>query len=240
MSNLWNESAEAWIADQGERGDFSREFVLDAVMLARIAERDYRNALDVGCGEGRFCRLLRARGIVATGIDPTKALLRRARECDPGGDYREGRAEVLEFPDATFDLVVSYLTLIDIPDIRLAIREMARVLKPGGTLLIANLNSFSSAGADVGWVRDADGVPLHFPVDNYLEERRARVHWRGIRLDNWHRPLSIYMQLLLAQGLQLVYFDEPAPHGGDPEHVSRYRRAPWHLVMEWRKNPAQS
>lgn len=53
MSDGWNESAEAWIVDQGERGDFSRAFVLDAVMLQRIEGRDFKNALDVGCGEGR-------------------------------------------------------------------------------------------------------------------------------------------------------------------------------------------
>jgi hypothetical protein len=41
MSNLWNESAEAWIKDQG--GDFSRQFVLDDVMLKRVANGDGRS-----------------------------------------------------------------------------------------------------------------------------------------------------------------------------------------------------
>jgi hypothetical protein len=63
MSNYWNESADAWIADMGDRGDFSREFVLDGPMLTRIEGRGFVNALDVGCGEGRFCRMLRDRGI---------------------------------------------------------------------------------------------------------------------------------------------------------------------------------
>jgi SAM-dependent methyltransferase len=236
MSDGWDESAEGWIASQGERGDFSREFVLDRAMLERIEGRDFRTALDVGCGEGRFCRMLRERGIAATGIDPTETLLRTARERDPEGDYREGRAEALEFVDASFDLVVSYLTLIDIPDIRQAIPEMARVLKPGGTLLITNLNGFVSACADVMWMRGPDGSYLHYPLDNYLDERSMWVSWRDIRLKNWHRPLSVYMQQLLAQNLKLTYFDEPAPHGGDSDHIARYRRAPWHLVMEWQKS----
>ena len=236
MSNYWDQSAEAWIVDMGERGDFSREFVLDAAMLGRIEGRDYRTALDVGCGEGRFCRMLRARGIAVTGVDPTTALLQRARERDPAGDYREGRAEALEFADASFDLVVSYLTLIDIPDIRRAIPQMVRVLKPGGTLLIANINSFFTASGNARWIRDAVGGYQHFPLDNYLQERCDVVSWRAITIDNWHRPLSVYMKLLLEQRLQLVHFDEPAPHGGDDETVSRYRRVPWHLVMEWRKS----
>jgi 2-polyprenyl-3-methyl-5-hydroxy-6-metoxy-1,4-benzoquinol methylase len=220
---------------RGELGDFSRQFVLDAAMLKRVEGRGFANALDVGCGEGRFCRMLNARGIPAVGIDPTLAPLQTARERDPEGDYREGRAEALAFEDASFELVVSYLTLIDIPDIGKAIPEMARVLRPGGTLLIANINSFISACADVTWVRGADGSYLHYPVDNYLDERSMWVSWRGIRLKNWHRPLSTYMSLLIAQNLALTWFDEPAPHGGDPSHAERYRRAPWHMVMEWRK-----
>jgi SAM-dependent methyltransferase len=232
MSNGWPESAAAWIADMGERGDFGREFVLDAPMLARVRGRGFATALDVGCGEGRFCRMLRASGIQAIGIDPTEELLQQARQRDPEGDYRLGRAETLDFADGAFDLVVSYLTLIDIPDLGAAISEMARVLRPGGTLLIANLTSFSSASP--AWKRDAEGRP-YFTIDRYLEERAEWGSWRGIRILNWHRPLSTYMSLLLETGLQLRHFAEPAPHGGDPAKADRYRRVPYFLIMEWEK-----
>ncbi len=234
MTDGWNESAAAWIAEQGDDGDFGRRFVLDAPMLAQVRAGGFRTALDVGCGEGRFCRMLAAEGVRATGIDPTLALLDVARQRDPGGDYRIGRAEELDFPDASFDLVVSYLTLIDIPDIGRAIPEMARVLRPGGTLLIANINSFVTAGAPDGWGRDAEGK-TRFWIDDYLAERADWAEWRGIRIRNWHRPLEAYMSLLLAQGLRLTHFAEPAPHGGDAERVARYRRVPWFVVMAWRK-----
>jgi SAM-dependent methyltransferase len=165
MSNGWELSAQAWIDSMGERGDWAREHVLDPVMLGRVAEGRFERALDVGCGEGRFCRMLKAAGVAATGIDPTGPLIETARRRDPSGDYRLGDAGQLEFEAASFDLVVSYLTLIDIADFRTAIREMARVLKPGGSLLIANLTGFTSACADRGWVRDAEGRRLHFPID---------------------------------------------------------------------------
>jgi SAM-dependent methyltransferase len=166
MSNGWELSAQAWIDSMGERGDWGREHVLDPVMLGRVAAGSFERALDVGCGEGRFCRILKAAGVAATGIDPTGPLLELARQRDPSGDYRPGVAEQLEFEPASFDLVVSYLTLIDIVDFRKAIGEMARVLKPGGSLLIANLTGFTSAGAERGWVRDEEGQHLHFPVDH--------------------------------------------------------------------------
>lgn len=234
MQNGWDESAAAWIADMGDRGDFNREFVLDVPMMERVRAKSYANALDVGCGEGRFCRMLQACGIRTVGIDPTDALLARAHELDSGGDYRPGHAEAIDFPDHTFELVVSYLSLIDIRDVDVAIREMVRVLRPGGTLLIANLTSFNTAAVGGGWTLEANGE-ARFCFDHYLTERVEWVEWRGIRIQNWHRPLSRYMSILISEGLNLRYFSEPAPMGGESAKVDRYRRVPWSLVMEWEK-----
>src|SRR5437773_631563 len=185
MSNGWDESAQAWIALLGQRGDWGREHVLDAVMLSRVAGKGFRSVLDVGCGEGRFCRMLREQGIEAIGIDPTAALIEEAQRRDPRGEYRPGKAELLQFNDGQFDLVISYLTLIDIADFRAAIAEMARVLKPGGSLLIANLTSFASCNPR-GWVKDENGRALYYPVDRYLDEFPAWLAWKGIEIENWH------------------------------------------------------
>ena len=238
MSNGWELSAQAWIDSIGERGDWARENVLDPVMLGRVGAGRFERALDVGCGEGRFCRMLRAAGVAATGIDPTPGLLEVARQRDPSGDYRAGAAERLEFEAASFDLVVSYLTLVDIADFRTAISEMARVLKPGGSLLIANLTGFTSAGAAQGWVRDQDGRRLHFPVDCYLDEFAFWFEWAGIRIENWHRPLAAYMSALLESGLQLTFFSEPGPVSGEASRQQDFRRVPWFVVMEWRRPAA--
>ena len=128
MNDGWDRSAGAWIAAIGEQGDWGRKHVLDPIMLQRASARRFKRALDVGCGEGRFCRMLQARGIPAVGIDPTEALLAEARKRGPKGEYHCARAESLPFPGASFDLVVSYLTLIDIADFRTALKEMVRVL----------------------------------------------------------------------------------------------------------------
>lgn len=235
MDDGWEASASVWIAAQGSDGDFTRKHVLDPVMHARIAARSFQRAIDIGCGEGRFCRFLGSRGIVAVGIDPAPSLIAEARRRESDGDYRLGRAELLEFDDASFDLVVSYLSLIDIADVSSAIGEMNRVLAPGGTLLIANLASFNTAAVGSGWVKSRQGRKRHFAIDRYLTERSVRTVWEGMSVINWHRPLSTYMKLLLGQGLRLSFFDEPEPVGGDEGRVESYRRLPWAYVMEWRK-----
>ena len=180
--------------------------------------------------------MLKSRGVDAVGIDPTPALIAVARARDAHGAYVEATAERLPFREGAFDLVVSYLSLIDIPDVEAAIPEMARVLKPGGRLLIANLTSFNTACADVGWVKDANGRRLYYPIDHYLQERAMWIEYRGIRVVNHHRPLSTYLRACLGAGLVLTHFDEPAASADAPaSRAGGYARAPWFLVMEWRK-----
>lgn len=234
MNNGWDESATAWIDSLESNGDYARAFVLDPPMVERVQAGGFRNALDVGCGEGRFCRMLAGMGVTAIGIDPTQSLIRHARQQHPEGDYRLGKAEALDFPGQSFDLVVSYLTLIDIPDLAAAIAEMVRVLRPGGSLLIANLTSFNTAAPPTGWSVESDGTQ-RFYIDHYMDERADWVEWKGVRIQNWHRPLSTYMTLFLEQGLVLRHFSEPMPRGGDPARAANYRRVPYFLIMEWQK-----
>lgn len=236
MSNGWNESAAAWIASMGDLGDFGRRFVLDQPMLERARLRAPATALDVGCGEGRFCRMLQTLGTRTVGVDPTEALVAHARALDPSGDYRVGVAERLGLDDASFDLVVSYLSLIDMPDLGSALTEMVRVLRPGGALLVANLTGFTTAGMVFGGRRPR-GADKHA---GYLDEHSSEVSWGDIRIRNWHRPLATYMAGFLDAGLQLRHFAEPRPHGGPPEKVRRYLKAPYFVMMEWVKPDSTS
>lgn len=234
MDNGWDASARAWIEVIGDDGDWGRRHVLDAPMLARVRGRGFRDALDIGCGEGRFCRMLAAEGIRCIGIDPTAELIATARQRDPDGDYRVEPAESLSLMDASVDMAVAYLSLIDIGELQSALAEAHRVLRPGGSFLIANLQNFNTAAIPLGWTHEPDGS-RRFCIDHYLCVRPVETAWRGIRIVNWHRPMHHYMQGLLDAGFDLVHFDEPAPYGVDDDKAERYRRVPNFLVMEWRK-----
>jgi ubiquinone/menaquinone biosynthesis C-methylase UbiE len=151
--NGWDKSAAAWIASLGDEGDFARRGVLDPRMREAALAVGGR-FLDIGCGEGRFVRMLGEAGLSGCGIDPTEALVDAARERDPAGEYHIARAEALPFADAMFDLAVFYLSLIDIDDLDEAIGEAVRVLRPGGSVLIANLSPINTAGS---WQRTLTG-----------------------------------------------------------------------------------
>ena len=227
----WDDSADAWIATMGEAGDWGRRAVLDPEMLD-LARGYSGAALDIGCGEGRFVRMLAETGFTASGIDPTARLIAAAKAKDSGGDYHVCGAEALPFADASFDLCVSYLSLIDIELLDQAIAEAARVTKPGGAFLIANLSSINSAGV---WDYGLTGKARHYAVDHYMQERTVRQRWNGIDIVNWHRPFSTYFELLLRHGFILKRFLEPMPHGDYRGKDPKFERVPNFVVMLWGK-----
>jgi len=104
-----------------------------------VCSRASGNVLEVAIGTGRNLPFYPA-GTRITGIDLSPAMLavarRRARELGIDADLREGDAEALPFPDGGFDAVVCALSLCCIPGPAKAISEMARVLRPGGMLLL--------------------------------------------------------------------------------------------------------
>jgi ubiquinone/menaquinone biosynthesis C-methylase UbiE len=104
-----------------------------------VCSRATGDVLEVAVGTGRNLPFY-PDGVRLTGVDLSPAMLRiaRARAAELGReiDLREGDAEALRFPDASFDTVVCTLGLCGVPDHRAAIAEMHRVLRPGGTLLL--------------------------------------------------------------------------------------------------------
>jgi SAM-dependent methyltransferase len=229
----WEGSVEAWIR-RIDAGEPNRELLLDPVMLDLCSDVRGLRVLDVGCGEGRFSRMLEGRGAAPVAMDPTPGLIAAARSRGKHPCVR-GRAEALPFADARFDLVVSYLSLVDIEGYRRAITEMDRVLAPGGSLVLCN-TSFVSAASP--WVRDEQGRRLYRPIDRYMEERSQHLEWAGISIINWHRPLSAYMEAFLGAGLLLERFVEPLPADEslrDDPYCEDWFRLPEFVAMRWRK-----
>ncbi len=235
----WDHSSQGWLSAMGETGDATRWAVLDAPMRAALPASG--RALDIGCGEGRFCRMMQDQGLQTIGLDVTDSLLERAQELDPKGIYQKGSAETLPFDDTSFDVAVFYLSLIDIPDFRSAISEAARVLRPGGRILVGNLHAHVTArprnwkGEGSHWVHDTDGSALYLAADDMMVERSYVAAWGDIRIENYHRPLSAYMGAFLEAGLILHRFEDPPCIAPDSELVARYQRMPWAFFMAWDK-----
>jgi len=210
LAREWVELAEPWVREAREGRNANRNGLLDPPMLAACGEVTGLNALDCGCGEGRFCRLLAQRGAAyVLGVDLCEPMIAAARELQAGTDeYRVADAQNLDFlPDASFDIAVSYLNQCDLPDFAANNREVYRVLRPGGVFAVANLHPMRSA---VGtWHRDDDGSKQHVVVDDYFDESARQWRMMGVDFTNFHRTLATYLRGFLDAGFRLRGLVEP-------------------------------
>lgn len=106
-----------------------------------------RRLLDVGCGTGHHLVHFVARGFEVTGIDGSAEMLRYARSGMPGATLQRAAVEALPFAAESFDVVVSIEVLRYLSEPMRCLRELARVLRPGGVCLVTaaprlNLNGY--------------------------------------------------------------------------------------------------
>ena len=127
---LWGTDPRAWadLAESHNRPLF--EAVLDAAGV-----RPGTRLLDVGCGSGLTLVLASERGAVPSGVDISPGLLGIARDRLPHADLREADMESLPFGDAAFDAVTGVNAFQFAGDPRRALREAARVTRPGGRVV---------------------------------------------------------------------------------------------------------
>ncbi len=104
-------------------------------MLAGFGLAARHSVLDVGCGTGLASRPLIENGMRVTGVDPSEAMLDRARERFPGATWKVGSAEKLPCETGSFDAVICAQAIHHF-DRKAAIAEMIRAIRPGGIVAV--------------------------------------------------------------------------------------------------------
>jgi SAM-dependent methyltransferase len=203
------------IGDAGVYDALSR--LLLGPFLARIAADvaaaapDGARVLEVGCGPGHLSvRLARHHGLDVTGLDLDPAMIARARANaePPGNGYQRrpsflvGDVAALAFPDGSFDLVVSTLSMHHWADPAAGLAEIGRVLRPGAHALVWDFRP---------GVRPHLFGPHHAHMPDPVEHtRRSRL--RVVNATPWPWP----WRLNLTQRIELVHADGSPP--GLPRH----------------------
>ena len=114
-------------------------------ILRAAQPRPGERVLDVGCGTGIFTAQFARQGARVTGLDVSSQMLavarKRASQEGLSIELRQGQAEKLPFPDASFDVALSVTVLEFVEAPAAVVAEMARVVRPGGRLVVAALSS---------------------------------------------------------------------------------------------------
>lgn len=147
-------------------------------------------ALDAACGTGRHTAYLKDLGHHVIGVDASPAMLAEARKSLPGVEFHEADLHRLPLPDHTVDTVVCALALAHVPELAPVLAEFARVLRPGGNLVISDPHLLTS------YLRPTPA-------------RRAGPDGSPSLLTEYHRPLSAYLAAALPLGFQVLYCEEP-------------------------------
>ena len=170
----WSRVSTEWIA--WARAPNHDAFWAYRDSLIAFIGRGKGEALDVGCGEGRVSRELKACGYRVTASDPVGELVNAAKEARSADDYVIASGTDLPFRDARFDLVMAYNVLMDVEDVPATIKEIKRVLRPAGMLVVSIVPLFGSRALR----HCGDNFPLCHPRQLlWLEalRRYGRARW---------------------------------------------------------------
>jgi SAM-dependent methyltransferase len=229
LTEAWERNAVNWIewARLPGRDSYWR-FHRDAFLA--LVPPPGRLTLDIGCGEGRLSRDLKALGHHVAAFDASSTAVEAARAADPDLDVRLADAARLPLPDSCADVALAFMSLQDIDNAADAIREIARVLDPGGRLCMAIVHPINSVGQFESGEPDS---PFTI-TGQYFEPYRYRdVIETDVRLvfESWHRPISWYVGTLADAGLLVEQLHEVRvpDEAVDTPRARRWQRLPLFL-----------
>jgi ubiquinone/menaquinone biosynthesis C-methylase UbiE len=165
-----------------------------------------QRVLDLGCGDGLLVASLASQQAQVVGIDVDHTALQVARSRIDGAGVAsthlvEGRIERLPFPDSTFDIVAGVTVLCLVSDRSAAVQEAARVLCPGGRLIIGDLGRWSAWAARrriKGWLGSRLWRAAHFWTAGELAHliEQAGFSVEVIRGAVYYPPIGVFARAL--------------------------------------------
>uniref|UniRef100_UPI00289C575F malonyl-ACP O-methyltransferase BioC n=2 Tax=Pantoea sp. TaxID=69393 RepID=UPI00289C575F len=144
--------------------------------------------LDAGCGTGWFSRYWRQRGLQVTALDLSAAMLQQARQQQAADRYISGDIDALPIASASMDLVWSNLAVQWSDDLRAALRQFARVTRPGGCVLFSTLTAGSLQEVHDAW-RNLDARPH---ANRFLSAAQIRAACDDLAVELRQQTLTLH------------------------------------------------
>jgi SAM-dependent methyltransferase len=251
IRKLWNANAPAWTQLSRAGFDVHRDLVSTPAFFALLPPVSGLACLDLGCGEGHNTRLLADRGARIVALDVAEPFIEAAAAADGRCiRYMVGDGAALPFRALSFDIVTAFMSLMDVADPERTLREMARVVRPGGFVQFSVLHPAMLTPIS-HWVYDASGARQALTIGDYFYQgpltetwifstvpAEVRAQHRPFTITYARRTLSGWLSAVLAAGLAIEAIAEPHADeetaAAHPE-VADSRVAPYFLVVQARK-----
>lgn len=173
-----------------------------------------KNVLDLGCGYGWHCKFAAEQGAARVlGLDLSCKMIEEAKKRNAAEqiEYRICGIEEYEYPENTWDCVVSNLSLHYIENIEAIFQKVHKTLKQGGTFLFNIEHPVFTAGVGQDWIYTEEGVPKYWPVDNYFISGKRHTRFLGCDVTKYHHTLTQILMGLLNNGFELKDVVEAEP-----------------------------
>ncbi len=226
LSRAWERAAQGFTAwARAPRHDSYWRFHRDQFL--EIVPAPGRLTLDIGCGEGRLSRDLKALGHTIVAVDSSPTMVANARQADAAIEVHLADAAKLPLADAVADLAIAFMSLQDMDDMPGAVREAARVLEPGGRLCLAIVHPLNSAGSFAGEGADSPFVISGSYLEPFHYTDELERDGLAVTFASRHHPLEDYFEALAAAGLLVERLREhPMPDAA----IRRPRQHRWQRV----------
>jgi SAM-dependent methyltransferase len=172
-----------------------------------------RRVLDLGCGFGDFARYARGRGAQSvTALDVSENMIAEAVRLTADNNivYLHNSIEDFSPEPESFDLAVSSMALHYVDDYAAVVKRLFSALTSGGNFIFSVEHPVCTANP-VGWIRDQNDTPLHWPLDQYQHEGERSTSWFIDGVRTFHRTVETYVNTLIAAGFRLDHLGEPKP-----------------------------
>lgn len=200
------------------------------MLPAILPELTGKRVIDLGCGDGFFCRLARAGGAAAVlGIDPSEKMhdLARERTRDAGIEYLRAFAEDADLPDESADIVVSILALHYVADFKGAVGRIARWLVADGVFVLVVEHPVFTAPQPPAEFAVESGTEKVWPLSHYFDEGKREHEWYVSGVVKYHRRLETIVNAIIDAGLTIERLAEPSP---TREAVEQHPRSRGELI----------
>ncbi len=226
--NDWNRIADKYVALNGTPEDrIYQQF--KTVLWEALGAVAGKDVLDLGCGHGWLSQALATAGAHVLGVDGSAALLARARQLCPEGEFwQQDLAGGFAAGERTFDRIVAYMLLMDVPKLDALLGTVRAALRPRGTFIftITHPCFFKYKSR---W--DESTQQMYCGVTGYLRPAEWWIeNFGGHR--HYHRSLTDYFDYLRAARFAVTRLFEPEQMPYATENIAFHRSIPKFLLME--------